>query len=256
MIKHNLSLLRNGMTGFYKKLVRNVPSIGIAEINVGLFSIMVVNDRGGCGLATPLKDYQCFIKDGKLLKLKNPKKHLNTGSLAQWILSENTIEASVGIAALNSTIKVDGASIAKGNAYEVILKKGFNRNVAVIGHFPGIDKYKDKFKNLWIIEKRPLQGDIPESAKDTVLSKADVVAITGTSIINHTLFSILESCRRDAYKIILGPSVPMTPLLFECGIDMLSGSIVHNIDEVRKCVLSGASFKQFKGITHINYFVR
>ena len=47
-------------------------------------------------------------------------------------------------------------------------------------------------RKLWVIEKNPGPGDYPaESAKD-LIPDADVLAITGTAITNHSIEYLLE----------------------------------------------------------------
>jgi uncharacterized protein (DUF4213/DUF364 family) len=43
---------------------------------------------------------------------------------------------------------------------------------------------------VWILEQRPGLDDLPAEAAAEVIPQADVVAITGTSLINHTLLAI------------------------------------------------------------------
>jgi len=57
---------------------------------------------------------------------------------------------------------------------------------------------------------------------------------------------LLSLCSPDAYVIMLGPSTPLSPLLFAHGIDMLCGSIVERIDPVLDGIISGNGFRQIK----------
>jgi uncharacterized protein (DUF4213/DUF364 family) len=73
-----------------------------------------------------------------------------------------------------------------------------------------------------------------------------VVAITGTSLLNHTFEGLLALCRPDAAILVLGPSTPLSPILFERGVRFLSGAIVEKVDAVLRAVSEGANFKQIK----------
>jgi hypothetical protein len=46
--------------------------------------------------------------------------------------------------------------------------------------------------------------------------------------------------------MLLGPSTPMAPVLFDYGIDILAGSVVTDKETVLRSVSEGASFMQLK----------
>jgi uncharacterized protein (DUF4213/DUF364 family) len=162
--------------------------------------------------------------------------------LALYSRSENLLEASIGMAAINSLIDIDESTCVEANAYEILLEKGKGRNVAVVGHFPFVGMLRESAKNLWIIEKRPLEGDFPENAAEEVLPQCDVVGITGTTFINHTLEDILSHCK-GSFVALIGPTTPFTPILFDYGIDVVSGSKVVEAQEVIRFISQGATFK-------------
>jgi len=86
----------------------------------------------------------------------------------------------------------------------------------------------------------------PEEA-DKLIPMADVVAITGTAITNHTLDHLLELCDFSAYVVILGDFAPLSPILFDYGVDAVSGTKVVDPALALRCVSQGANFRQIKG---------
>lgn len=169
--------------------------------------------------------------------------------LAGWMESDNLLEASVGIAAFNSLVEVDQNRLRQNvNASEVIEQKSRDKNLVIVGHFPFAPRMKSTARNLWIIEKKPYGDDFPEDAAQDLIPQADVVAITGTAFINHTIEGLLSLCRPDATVLILGPSTPLVPLLFDHGIHYLSGSLVLNEADTVRTVQQGASFPQVEGV--------
>jgi uncharacterized protein (DUF4213/DUF364 family) len=121
----------------------------------------------------------------------------------------------------------------------------------VVGHFPWIPKLRDAVEELWVLEQRPQDGDLPAQAAERVLPQADVVAITGTSFINHTLERLLE-LSRGSFTVLVGPTSPLSPLLFDWGIDVISGTIVDDPEAAIRSVSEGAIFRQVKGVRLVN----
>jgi uncharacterized protein (DUF4213/DUF364 family) len=64
------------------------------------------------------------------------------------------------------------------------------------------------------------------------------------TIHNHTLPSLLSLCDPQALVILLGPSTPLSPILFEEGVDILCGSQITNIEAVLRVVAQGGNFRQ------------
>lgn len=170
--------------------------------------------------------------------------------LANYAKSENLLEASIGMATLNSLIDVDESKCMERNALDIILEKGQGKNVAIVGHFPWIPELKGNTRNLWVLEQRPREGDrLPQEA-DQILPQCEVVAITGTSFINHTLEELLNLCQK-AYVLLIGPTSPLSPFLFDYGIDAICGSKVVNLNAVIRSISEGATFREIKGVKRL-----
>ena len=212
--------------------------IEVREIHVCAHWTAVLSRR--CGLASTFKS------EGHPHKGVRDVGHLtekNGFELALYSRSENLLEASIGMAAINSLIDIDESKCVQANAYEILLEKGKGKNVAVVGHFPFLSMLRESVENLWVIEKRPLEGDLPEEAAEEILPRCDVVGITGTSFINHTLENLLGHCK-ESFIALIGPTTPLTPVLFDYGIDVISGSKVVEPNEVIRYISQGATFKE------------
>ena len=193
-----------------------------------------------CGLASTFKEEghpHKGVRDVGDLTEKN------AFELALYSRSENLLEASIGMATINSLIDIDESKCVEANAYDILLEKGRGKNVAVVGHFPFISMLKDSAKKLWVIEKRPLEGDLPEDVAEEILPQCDVVGITGTTFINHTLEDLLSHCK-GRFVALIGPTTPLTPVLFDHGIDVVSGSKVVEPKEIIRYISQGATFKE------------
>ena len=167
--------------------------------------------------------------------------------LAEYARSNNLLEASIGMATINSLIDIDEKKCTEKNAFEILLEKGEGKNVAVVGHFPWIPKLRGKIKNLWVLEQRVREGDLPAEEAERILPNCDVVGITGTSFINHTLGGLLALCK-TAFVILIGPTTPLSPILFDYGIDAICGSKVVDEEKVICSISEGATFKEVLGV--------
>jgi uncharacterized protein (DUF4213/DUF364 family) len=168
--------------------------------------------------------------------------------LAEFTRSDIPLEASIGVAAINSLIEMDERQAVQVNAGDVLVDRGAGKNVALVGHFPFIPKLRQAARQLWVIEQHPAKGEFPaQSAKD-LIPKADIVAITGTALINHTLDGLLALCPKNVLVMVLGPSTPLSQVLFEYGVTMLSGTRVINEEAVLRTVAQGAHFPQVAGV--------
>ncbi len=168
--------------------------------------------------------------------------------LAEFARSDNLLEASIGVAAINSLLEVNDAQAVEVNAAEVLTGRGAGKNVALVGHFPFIPDLRQTARQLWVLEQHPAEGEYPAESAAELIPQADVVALTGSSLINHTLDRLLELCRDDAMVIVLGPSTPLSPVLFQHGATYISGTQVLDEAAVLRAVAQGATFQQVEGI--------
>jgi uncharacterized protein (DUF4213/DUF364 family) len=219
----------------------------LREVRVCAFWTAVVLDDGRCGLASTLRpdEPQC-AGPAPLVPRAGHLLEYSALELAEYAKSESLLEASIGLAAINSLLEVDESRCVELNAEEVILEKGADRKVAIVGHFPFIPRVREVAEELWVLEKRPVGGDLPADMAAEVLPQADVAAITGTSLINHTFEGLMKLCRPGALVIVLGPTTPLSPVLFDYGADIICGTLVTDAESVLRLIGQGANFGQVK----------
>ena len=121
----------------------------------------------------------------------------------------------------------------------------------MVGHFPFNSKLREAVKELWVIEKNPREVNFTEAEAESLIPQADVVGITGTAFTNHTVEHLLKLCKPKAYVVILGDTAPLSPVLFDYGVDALSGTKVTNHELALHCVSEGATYRQIKGIQQL-----
>lgn len=173
--------------------------------------------------------------------------------LAKLSLSSRILEVSIGIATINSMMPIDESLCIDLNAEAEIRAQGVGKRIAIIGHFPFVKHLRAEAKKLWVFELpgRGHPGDLIGDEIKTLLPQAEVVAITSTTLINHTLGGLLDLIAPDAYKTMLGPSTLLSPVLFDYGFDAISGSIVVDRDQMLNCISQGANFRQVQGVRKV-----
>ena len=218
----------------------------VRQILVGAFWTAVVldGDPPRCGLASTLRaetggPWPPVVRAGRLMEKSGRE-------LAEMLRSDRILEASIGMAAVNALLEVGESALPELNAGEIIIERGAGRNVAIVGHFPFAERVREAAAQCWVLELHPGPGDLPAEQASEVLPQADVVALTGTSLVNHTFEELMGLCRPDAFVLLLGPSTPLSPVLFESGLDALSGTVVDDPVQVLLSVGQGATFRQIK----------
>jgi uncharacterized protein (DUF4213/DUF364 family) len=76
------------------------------------------------------------------------------------------------------------------------------------------------------------------------------VGITGTAFITHTLDDLLRWAE-GKFILLIGPTTPLTPFLFDFGIHVLSGTWVVDKEEVFRCISQGATFREVRGVRRV-----
>ena len=178
----------------------------------------------------------------------------STTQLAALAHSESLPETSVGFATINALLDVNTDACIEVNAADVIAERGERRDIAVVGHFPFIPHLRNIARTLWVLELRPREDDLPASMAAEVLPQADVVALTGTSLLNHTFEGLIALCRPDAFVVMLGGTTPLSPVLFETGVDAIAGTLLTDPAAALLAVSQGATFPQIPGKRLVTMF--
>jgi uncharacterized protein (DUF4213/DUF364 family) len=206
--------------------------------------VVVENDSGrACGLATtliPTGEHHGSADVPEAGSLTNKSAY----EIIQTFGNVSQVMNSVAIATINAVLPQTPSQWVDMNAEDVIKKNGKGKRVVIVGSFPFVDRLREKVGELVVIEKTPKPGEVSAERAPDFIPSADVVAITGMTIINQTFESLFKLCSPQATVLVLGPSTPLCPELLKHGIQLLSGSIVTNIDSVVKAASQGANFRQ------------
>lgn len=216
------------------------------------FITMVKTTR--LGICMTLSDDRVFE-----VKVNLPVSHmgeiesLSLKKVLTWTDSLQGIERSFALAAMNSALPLDGKKYFAGNALELTAKLGAGKKVAVIGHFPHLEKIRQQASEFSIIEKRPQDGDFHAEDAVKIIPQADVVTMTGVTCLNDTIEGLLALKKPGSTFIVLGPSVPVSSALFDFGVDVIGGAWVEDEVDCYKRILQGAAPRYLPGLRSVLY---
>jgi uncharacterized protein (DUF4213/DUF364 family) len=219
------------------------------HVVVGVFWTAVVldGDPPRCGLASSLAEPHHHSAEEPPMSRAGHLLEKSARELAENLRSSSRLEAGVGMAALNALLDVEEDRCREVNAESMILEMSSGRRVAVVGHFPFVERIRQHAGECGVLELRPQPGDVPAERAAELIPRADIVVLSGTTLINHTFDALIELCRSDAFVLLVGASAPLTPVLFACGVDAICGTRVVAVDDAVRAVSQGATFRQIPG---------
>jgi len=220
----------------YKALISEIPQdITILEAFSGASHSIVVSEYG-IGTVMTLEP------TGQSPVLPTDLTGYSLRDVAEAILSWNATDAALGGAALNAYYNSPPV-LRKHFGYEMpaaatgpttapaadpfarYAELARGKQVASIGHFASVERHiAPVAASLSIIEEHQREGDYPAAAAEYLLPRMDMVFITGSTLANKTLPRLL-ALSRHAFVVLVGPSTCMAPLLFDYGVNVVSGTL-------------------------------
>lgn len=232
----------------YDELIEGVPTeLVVEDCLVGLHWILV-RTATGTGMAMTPGGGARRDRDAPTIAGRNLRE------VAERSKSWNFLEAAIGIAALNAWYNTPAALEKhwKGGLHEEESRGVFEEatdlfpggKIAVVGHFPGLEETATRCR-LSILERVPQPGDFPDPACEAIFPLQDAILITGTTLMNKTIVRLLELGRGKAFYVV-GPTTPLSPVLFDHGATQLAGSSVTDVGQVRGFVAEGGERAVFR----------
>ncbi len=234
-------------TRLFERLLPTLPDGKVLDILVGMYWTAVaieVDGKPQCGLAATVGDESHHYSNRAAIPEAGFLHTRGARQLAELALSESVAEISIGTAAINALLPRNPETWEDIHAEEVIVRHGAQGKVAMVGHFPFVPRLRPRVGTLWVLEQNPRDDDLPASAAPEIIPQADVVAMTSMTLLNGTFDDLIGLPRPEAVTLLLGPTTPLTPALFEYGVDIISGAIVEDIPLTLRAVAQGANFHQ------------
>jgi uncharacterized protein (DUF4213/DUF364 family) len=260
-----MTILEETAAHIKQNLGEDCAGITIERVVIGLFFSGVKLSNGAGGVCfTPIKDIPqavcCPSSAGRIFdpfKLKGMK----VKDVLKEIPSKEPIKTAIGIATLNALSATCWERGLRGSytiqmnmdAQEAVRMPKEN-SVAVIGAFvPILRTLKQRGGTWWVIEQDPktLKEDelhyyVPEAQSKDIIRKADVLIITGVTLVNQTFEGIINSVGSGTEIAVIGPTASFLPeALFQRGVRVVGGVWVKKPDDLLNVLAAGASGYHF-----------
>jgi uncharacterized protein len=263
------SILQETLAAISEILGPELGDITIERAVVGLFFTGVQLSNGIAGTcATPIKtipEAVCCPTSAMAMPFPGKLRGRAALALAREALHENGIRRAVGVAAMNA---LADTCWSRRPHPETELRLGADAfdateicagdKVVVVGAFvPFLRELKRRRQPFVVLEQdaATLKPDElpffrPAGEAQNVVPEADVLLITGTTLINDTLEELLKLARPSARVTMVGPTVSMLPDAFlSRGADILGTVRITDPDAFLLTLAEGGSGYHFLGRT-------
>jgi uncharacterized protein len=261
------SILADTIAAIRAILGPELDAITVERAVVGLFFTGVKLDNGLCGAsATPLRtipEAVCCPSSALAMPFSGKMRGRPALELAREALSAHGIRRAVGIAVLNALAEL---CWQRRPSSEVELQVGVDafdatdiragEHVVVVGAFvPFLKELKRRGQPYLVLEQDPATLKAEEMpffrsavAAPAVVPEADVLLITGSTLVNATLEDLLALARPSARVTIVGPTVGMlADAFFARGADVLGCVRITEPDVFLDLLAEGGSGYHFFG---------
>lgn len=244
-----------------------MDGITVERVIIGIFFSGVKLSNGAGGICfTPVKEIPeavCCPSSARAMPDSGRLIGRPATRFIERIPDSGPMQKALGIAVLNA---LSAACWDNEAPQEYHLKIGIDPvdeevigedvHVVVIGALvPYIRMLKKRGRPFSILEKdaRTLKADemqyfCPQEKADECIASADLLIITGTTLINNTLESILSQKSEKAEVILVGPTASMLPeAFFSRGVKSIGGIMVTDADKLLDTLAEGGSGYHFYG---------
>ncbi len=217
----------------------------IERLVIGLGYTVVELTGGWTGLA-----YTLFEAGGCEYLPREISFHEKPADLAlKGLFSPHPLEVGVALAVANALFNHRELPTIPGDVLNLVRPQPGDE-VAMVGYFePLYRKLSGRVKNLWVFERgeRLGPGLLSEAEMPVFLPRASLVLVTSVTLINRTLEDILSQIERAREVVLLGPSTPLAPEVFEdLPISLLSGVKIRDPEGVFRAVAEAKGFPGLK----------
>jgi uncharacterized protein (DUF4213/DUF364 family) len=260
-------ILRETLSEIAEILGSELDDLSVERAVIGLFFTGVKLSNGIAGAcATPIKtipEAVCCPTSAMTMPFPGKLRDRPALDVTKNALSDHGIRRAVGIAAMNALADTcwrrrphPETQLRLGiDAFDAT-EIGPGDKVVVVGAFvPFLRELKRRRQPFLVLEQDPvtlkpeeLPFFRPANEAPTVVPDADVLLITGTTLINDTLEELLRLAKPTARVTMVGPTVSLLPDAFlRRGADILGTVRIAAPDEFLDILAEGGSGYHFLG---------
>jgi uncharacterized protein (DUF4213/DUF364 family) len=248
-------------------LGRDLDGITVERAVIGLFFTGVKLSTGHAGAcATPIKtipEAVCCPSSAMAMPFPGKMKGRPAREIIKEAFSDHGIRRGVGIAAINALAELcwerrpnPEVELLRGtDAFDANDFRPDDQTVVVGAFVPFLRELKRRKQPFLVLEKDPdtlKAEEMPffrpaETARE-VVPQADVLLVTGTTLLNDTLEDLLSWAKPEARVTVVGPTVGLLPDAFlKRGADYLGGVRISQPDAFLDLLAEGGSGYHFFG---------
>lgn len=168
------------------------------------------------------------------------------GRAAELLHEDSGFSICLGTAVLNAGIDPP-ENQPDIQASIIMAEKTAGGEAVLVGEFPFTEWLRERVGTLHLFELNDVPNRTPPEKWDEILGRCRVLGLTGTSLITRSMASFLRKAPQ-AFVVIIGPSTPLSPVLFSYGADVLAGCRVESVQPVFAGIRKGLSFRQLKAL--------
>lgn len=206
-----------------------VSNTTVTKVLVGLNWTMV---RAGsfCGIA---RSPDRGTEGGRTVRSGEPLAGKTLAETARMLLSLDPLRRSIGLAAVNAFWNRPGAEGDEERLWGFADFQPPGNGLVIVG---GFREAQQRLPNAQILEREPKPGDFSVCDTDSVLTDATAIAITGQTLMNASLERLLRQAAHVPKRLLIGPSVPICPLLLEHGLTGAYGIAISDADATEQFI--------------------
>jgi len=244
-----------------KKSPTPLHGVWVDDLVIGIFFTGINLSTGHAGVAfTPIGEIPeavCCPTTAARMPRAGCFEGMAISEILKYSLDTNVLKSAIGVAAMNALSQriiesdndADYQIIKDADGFD-LLEIQPHETVSLIGAFgPYIRRLKMAGNPFFIVEKNPqtLRSDEmkyfrSESDMGVAMVQSDVIIITGTAIVNHTIDVILSSVTDGRRTALIGPTASMIPdVFFKRGVHVMAGVRILDSDLMIKILKQGGS---------------